>query len=75
MFILCIFCRRDWGALILVDERFSKGQKYIKGLSKWVRQRVQHQPHFTNAIRSLREFTQAHLQQGETTILDNTALK
>ena len=23
--------RKDWGALIIVDERFGKGDKYIKG--------------------------------------------
>ena len=27
-----MFCRNDWGALILVDERFSKSERYTRGV-------------------------------------------
>ncbi|XP_039986589.1 Fanconi anemia group J protein isoform X3 [Xiphias gladius] len=55
----CIRHRNDWGALILVDDRYSNNpNKYITGLSKWVRQLVQHHDTFSNAMRSLVAFSQ-----------------
>uniref|UniRef100_A0A3B4AJB4 DNA 5'-3' helicase n=1 Tax=Periophthalmus magnuspinnatus TaxID=409849 RepID=A0A3B4AJB4_9GOBI len=39
----CIRHKNDWGALVLVDERYKNNpNKYITGLSKWVRQLVHH---------------------------------
>ncbi|KAL2096176.1 hypothetical protein ACEWY4_008324 [Coilia grayii] len=59
----CIRHRNDWGALILVDDRFrSNPNKYITGLSKWVRQLVQHHNSFGGAMQSLVSFSQC--QQG-----------
>ncbi|KAM8904944.1 Fanconi anemia group J protein isoform 3-T3 [Spinachia spinachia] len=54
----CIRHKNDWGALILVDERYGKSNKYITGLSKWVRQLVQHHDTFNNAMHSLVAFSQ-----------------
>uniref|UniRef100_A0A7N9AUS7 DNA 5'-3' helicase n=1 Tax=Mastacembelus armatus TaxID=205130 RepID=A0A7N9AUS7_9TELE len=55
----CIRHRNDWGALILVDDRYRNNpNKYITGLSKWVRQLVQHHNTFSNAMQSLVAFTQ-----------------
>ncbi|XP_038549559.1 Fanconi anemia group J protein [Micropterus salmoides] len=55
----CIRHRNDWGALILVDDRYRNNpNKYITGLSKWVRQLVQHHDTFTNAMKSLVAFCQ-----------------
>ncbi|XP_069471187.1 Fanconi anemia group J protein isoform X2 [Ambystoma mexicanum] len=57
----CIRHKNDWGALILVDDRFrSNPNKYITGLSKWVRQQVQHHATFSNALASLVEFAKRH---------------
>ncbi|XP_072326032.1 Fanconi anemia group J protein [Scyliorhinus torazame] len=57
----CIRHRNDWGALILVDDRFrSNTKKYITGLSKWIRQQVQHHPNFNCALDSLCMFSNAH---------------
>ncbi|XP_014903648.1 Fanconi anemia group J protein [Poecilia latipinna] len=54
----CIRHRNDWGALILVDDRYKNNpNKYIAGLSKWVRQLVQHHNTFSNAMQSLEAFT------------------
>uniref|UniRef100_A0A3B3BVC5 DNA 5'-3' helicase n=1 Tax=Oryzias melastigma TaxID=30732 RepID=A0A3B3BVC5_ORYME len=54
----CIRHKNDWGALILVDERYrSNPNKYITGLSKWVRQLVQHHYTFSNAMQSLAAFS------------------
>lgn len=59
----CIRHRNDWGALILVDDRFrTNPNKYITGLSKWVRQLVRHHDTFTGAMQSLESFSQG--QQG-----------
>ncbi|KAG8451681.1 hypothetical protein GDO86_003752 [Hymenochirus boettgeri] len=52
----CIRHKNDWGALILVDDRFRNNPKYITGLSKWVRQLVQHHSTFNGALNSLTEF-------------------
>ncbi|XP_018556622.1 Fanconi anemia group J protein [Lates calcarifer] len=55
----CIRHRNDWGALILVDDRFGNNpNKYITGLSKWVRQLVKHHDTFSSAIQSLVAFSQ-----------------
>uniref|UniRef100_UPI0037E8D14F Fanconi anemia group J protein n=1 Tax=Semicossyphus pulcher TaxID=241346 RepID=UPI0037E8D14F len=55
----CIRHRNDWGALILVDDRYRNNpNKYITGLSKWVRQLVQHHDTFNNAMQSLVAFSQ-----------------
>uniref|UniRef100_A0A8C3CRE6 DNA 5'-3' helicase n=1 Tax=Cairina moschata TaxID=8855 RepID=A0A8C3CRE6_CAIMO len=53
----CIRHRSDWGALILVDDRFRNNpNKYITGLSKWIRQQVQHHENFGSALESLQAF-------------------
>ncbi|XP_037227472.1 Fanconi anemia group J protein isoform X4 [Falco rusticolus] len=53
----CIRHRNDWGALILVDDRFrSNPNKYITGLSKWIRQQIQHHENFGSALESLHAF-------------------
>ncbi|XP_008306906.1 Fanconi anemia group J protein isoform X3 [Cynoglossus semilaevis] len=63
----CIRHRKDWGALILVDDRFRNNpNKYITGLSKWVRQLVQHHDTYSNAMQSLVAFSQ--LQQSTDTV-------
>ncbi|KAM7413743.1 hypothetical protein PAMA_020899 [Pampus argenteus] len=58
----CIRHKNDWGALILVDDRYRNNpNKYITGLSKWVRQLVQHHDTFSGAMQSLVAFS--HVQQ------------
>ncbi|XP_062473135.1 Fanconi anemia group J protein isoform X1 [Pezoporus occidentalis] len=53
----CIRHRNDWGALVLVDDRFRNNpNKYITGLSKWIRQQIQHHENFSSALESLRAF-------------------
>ncbi|GAB1296612.1 Fanconi anemia group J protein homolog [Apodemus speciosus] len=57
----CIRHKNDWGALILVDDRFSNNpNRYISGLSKWVRQQIQHHSSFASALESLTEFSRRH---------------
>ncbi|CAL4225614.1 unnamed protein product, partial [Meganyctiphanes norvegica] len=59
----CIRHKYDWGALLLVDERFQQGNiqgkghnKYVMGLSKWVRGHVNHQTNCMNALSNLKQF-------------------
>uniref|UniRef100_T1J6D5 DNA 5'-3' helicase n=1 Tax=Strigamia maritima TaxID=126957 RepID=T1J6D5_STRMM len=52
----CIRHRNDWGALILVDDRFGKQEKYVNGLSKWVRKAIKVFPLCNNAMTSLEKF-------------------
>ncbi|XP_035690429.1 uncharacterized protein LOC118425595 isoform X2 [Branchiostoma floridae] len=68
----CIRHKQDWGALILVDDRFAKGQgRYTKGLSKWVRQRVQHFNAFGSVVSSLTQFS-TQMTEGSATSLDDS---
>lgn len=44
-----------------MDDRFnSNPDRYISGLSKWVRQQIQHHSTFANALESLTEFSRRH---------------
>ncbi|XP_067328247.1 Fanconi anemia group J protein [Anolis sagrei] len=57
----CIRHRSDWGALILVDDRFGRNpNKYIAGLSKWIRQQIQHHENFDRALGSLDTFAKTN---------------
>lgn len=70
----CIRHRNDWGALILVDDRYKNNpNKYITGLSKWVRQLVQHHDTFNDAMQSLVAFSQLQ-QKTEAVRADNQTL-
>lgn len=51
----CIRHRRDWGAIILLEQRFTNPRN-VNQLSKWVRSRVQTFSGFDNAMSSLEEF-------------------
>eukprot|EP00063_Salmo_salar_P043278 XP_014018113.1 PREDICTED: Fanconi anemia group J protein [Salmo salar] len=63
----CIRHKNDWGALILVDDRFGNNpNKYISGLSKWVRNLVRHHDTFSGAMQSLVAFSQCQQGAGET---------
>ncbi|KAA0702057.1 Fanconi anemia group J protein [Triplophysa tibetana] len=63
----CIRHKNDWGALILVDDRFrANPNRYITGLSKWVRQLVRHHDTFTGAMQSLESFSQSQQEAVET---------
>ncbi|XP_061197315.1 Fanconi anemia group J protein homolog [Saccostrea echinata] len=55
----CIRHRKDWGAIILVDNRFVKNVHKVQGLSKWVRRKVQTYQAFDAAMDSIDKFTKA----------------
>ncbi|XP_062594294.1 Fanconi anemia group J protein homolog isoform X2 [Saccostrea cucullata] len=55
----CIRHRKDWGAIILVDNRFVKNVHKVQGLSKWVRRKVQSYQTFDAAMDSIDKFTKA----------------
>ncbi|KAK7088030.1 Fanconi anemia group J protein homolog isoform X2 [Littorina saxatilis] len=59
----CIRHRKDWGALIIVDDRFVKStNKYANGLSKWVRQKLRVHHSCTSMLESLSDFTKTRLE-------------
>ncbi|KAL4223086.1 Fanconi anemia group J protein [Mactra antiquata] len=60
----CIRHRKDWGALIIVDDRFVKNTpKYVKSLSRWVRSKVQTYHAFNNFIESMSSFTDKMIKE------------
>jgi hypothetical protein len=68
----CIRHKNDWGALILIDERYSKGARYTRKLSKWVRQRLQTcRGVFSDVMESLEQFVDAQIQTKSNTTLCN----
>lgn len=54
----CIRHRNDFGALIIVDERFQKNKQYPNALSKWIRNRIEHFQSFPSALKSLTAFAE-----------------
>ncbi|XP_023215127.1 Fanconi anemia group J protein homolog isoform X2 [Centruroides sculpturatus] len=60
----CIRHKNDWGALVLVDQRFSS-EFYTRGLSKWIRGYVVHHQTFGSAAHSLREFVTNRMSSSE----------
>ncbi|XP_069948696.1 Fanconi anemia group J protein homolog isoform X4 [Cherax quadricarinatus] len=67
----CIRHRYDWGALILVDERYQQGSlasglqqnRYTRGLSKWVRNKIVHHQNFSFALSDLHKFAEGMIKQ------------
>lgn len=52
----CIRHSNDWGALIIIDYRFSQQPKFQKALSKWIREQFQCFQYYNEAIDSLKSF-------------------
>lgn len=71
----CIRHKKDWGALVLVDDRYRNNpNKYITGLSKWVRQLVHHHDSFPNALQSLVAFSHQQRVQSEGGLADSPSV-
>jgi len=52
----CIRHRKDWGAIIMVDDRYARNERYVNGLSKWVRKNVNHFSSCGNMFNHLETF-------------------
>lgn len=52
----CIRHRRDWGGILMVDDRYQKIQRYIGSLSKWVRAGVIHHKDCNQMLATLEAF-------------------
>ncbi|KAI8973453.1 helicase C-terminal domain-containing protein [Mycotypha africana] len=75
----CIRHKNDWGAIILLDERFSDPNSR-RGLSRWVRELFSEHHGYQNAMGSLREFAanqmeRMHVQKLESKKLEEERLK
>jgi len=53
----CIRHKKDWGAILMVDGRYSNNPRYVNSLSKWVRGKVVHYDSSNNMINTLRTFS------------------
>ena len=52
----CIRHRKDWGAILMVDDRFAKNQRYMNSLSRWVRSDVVHYSNCNQMLSRLESF-------------------
>ena len=52
----CIRHRRDWGAILMVDDRYQKNPNYLQSLSKWVRSGVSHYSNCRLMFEDLKSF-------------------
>ena len=53
----CIRHKKDWGAILMVDGRYSKNPRYVNSLSKWVRGKVVHYDNSNNMLNTLKTFS------------------
>eukprot|EP00850_Spirogloea_muscicola_P016401 SM000132S26916 [mRNA] locus=s132:399432:407547:- [translate_table: standard] len=51
----CIRHRNDYGAILLLDERFKK-QEHVNNLSRWLRNSVQHHSNYETSLQHLADF-------------------
>lgn len=58
----CIRHKSDWGALVVVDHRFTEREKYRKGLSKWIREKVCCFRSYSDAMSSLQRFVDLKME-------------
>lgn len=59
----CIRHKADWGAILLVDDRFAKMPRYVNQLSKWARSSIRHYNAFAPMMNSLKEFTETFVAE------------
>merc|ERR1719370_924338 len=53
----CIRHKDDWGAILMVDERYRGNPKYVSSLSKWVRGKLRHFDDCHQMLEDLGQFT------------------
>ncbi|PJF18013.1 hypothetical protein PSACC_02152 [Paramicrosporidium saccamoebae] len=56
----CIRHRADWGAIVLLEQRFTNSRNVMQ-LSKWVRSRMNSYSQFDNAMKSLESFVERNV--------------
>ena len=54
----CIRHRKDWGAILMVDQRYAMNRRYVDSLSKWVRNGVTHYNNCQDVLTQLTQFRQ-----------------
>ncbi|KAL3217802.1 hypothetical protein MRX96_050920 [Rhipicephalus microplus] len=59
----CIRHREDWGALIIIDHRFSQQPKFQNALSKWIREQFQCFRYYNEAMDSLKTFMEDKMKK------------
>ncbi|CAN7938560.1 unnamed protein product [Ixodes hexagonus] len=61
----CIRHSSDWGALIVVDHRFSENSRYQKALSKWIRDKFRCFMRYEEAMSSLKAFMDSKMSTAD----------
>jgi Fanconi anemia group J protein len=65
----CIRHKGDWGAILLVDDRFAKTPRYVNQLSKWARSSIRHYDYFAPMLHYLSEFTKELVKEDAAALL------
>ena len=65
----CIRHKGDWGAILLVDDRFAKTPRYVNQLSKWARSSIRHYDYFAPMLHYLSEFTKELVKEDTAALL------
>jgi Fanconi anemia group J protein len=65
----CIRHKGDWGAILLVDDRFAKTPRYVNQLSKWARASIRHYDYFAPMLHYLNEFTSELVKEDAAALL------
>ncbi|KAI8645690.1 helicase C-terminal domain-containing protein [Parasitella parasitica] len=58
----CIRHKNDWGAIILLEERFNN-RNVVNGLSKWVKSQFKQLSHFGSSMEGLEHFIKRQLEE------------
>jgi len=70
----CIRHKKDWGAILMVDDRYRKNEKYVNGLSKWVRKNVVHYSNTREMFQTIGNFVDdMKLMESEEALLESQA--
>jgi Fanconi anemia group J protein len=65
----CIRHKGDWGAILLVDDRFAKTPRYVNQLSKWARSSIRLYDYFAPMLHYLSEFTKELVKEDAAALL------
>jgi len=68
----CIRHKKDWGAILMVDDRYGRNPRYVNNLSKWVRGKVVHYNNCNMMTNSLKTFStdMKHFEAENETVAD-----
>ncbi|KAJ9601097.1 hypothetical protein L9F63_000732, partial [Diploptera punctata] len=66
----CIRHSKDWGALILIDQRFTSTNSQIPGLSRWINENVKMFNYYTSFRKELQNFVTRQMEETKNELTD-----